>query len=90
MATLQKTTNVVVAGVDMEVEFDYSAARAGKYSGPWEHCYPDEDEEIDVIALYFGKDEDGNKVDILSILNEVTLDDICQQISEQACCDIDY
>ncbi|CAB4168912.1 hypothetical protein UFOVP1516_31 [uncultured Caudovirales phage] len=81
---------VVVAGVDMLVEFDYSPFVAGKYSGPWDGSYPDEPEEIDIIALFHGKDEQGEPVDILDIINDKTIEDIERQISDSYNCGLDY
>lgn len=81
MATDNLTTECVVAGVDMEVEYDFTPGRAGVYSGPWDGSYPDEPEEIDVISVCYGQGDD--KVDLVDDLSEKAIASIKEQISEQ-------
>jgi hypothetical protein len=80
------TLDVVVAGVDMEVDFDYSAAVTGVYSGPWEDSYPDEPEEIEILAVRcpMPADKDGKPeyVDLLGVLSVDALNDIVDLISD--------
>lgn len=80
-----RTLDVVVAGIDMQVDFDYISARPGIYSGPWEDSYPDEPEEISIIEVRcpYLTDKDGKPeyVDLLGVLNDATLSDIEDQIS---------
>ena len=66
---MMRKTEVVVAGVDMEVTFEYEAANYGEplYYGPL----------IDIVALYCGD------VDLVSVINEETFADIIQQIEDQ-------
>ena len=47
------TTELEVAGVavDVVIDCDYTPASPGKYSGPWEDCYPAEPEEIIVNSI---------------------------------------
>lgn len=83
--TTFSTTNVVVAGIDMEVDFDYTPAVRGVYDGPWEDSHPDEPEEIDIIAVRCplapikGVEQ---WVDLVGDLRDETLDSIMEQISE--------
>lgn len=81
-----KTFYIVVAEVDMEVDFDYSAAVPGVYSGPWDGSYPDEPEEIDIISVRCpmpaGKDGKLEYVDLIEVLSNKTLDKIKEQISD--------
>ena len=83
--TTFSTTNVVVAGIDMEVDFDYTPAVRGVYDGPWEDSHPDEPEEIDIIAVRCplapikGVEQ---WVDLAGDLRDETLDSIMEQISE--------
>lgn len=80
------TLDVVVAGVDMEVVFKYSAAIAGVYTGPWEGSYPDEPEEIEIMAVLCPMPADKNGrpewVNLLSCLNATTLTNIEDSISD--------
>lgn len=80
------TIDVVVADVDMEVEFTYSAAVPGIYTGPWEHSYPDEPEEIEIMAVRCQMPADKNGkpmyVDLLGVLTIDALTDIEQSISD--------
>jgi hypothetical protein len=39
------------AGLTLEAEIDYTPGQRGRTSGPWEDCYPDEDAELDILAL---------------------------------------
>jgi len=60
------TYTVSIEQYELQVEVtDYSPGRAGKYSGPWEDCYPDEPEELEfevVSGLVY--DEGGNAKDL--------------------------
>lgn len=83
--TTNSTTNVVVAGIDMEVNFDYTPAVNGVYSGPWDSSYPDEQEEVDIISVLCPLPPINGEpqwVDLLGDLRQETLDSIAEQISE--------
>ncbi|WP_236175948.1 hypothetical protein [Pseudomonas pseudonitroreducens] len=60
------TYTISIEQYELTVEItDYSPGRAGKYSGPWEDCYPDEPEELEfevVSGLVY--DEDNNVEDL--------------------------
>lgn len=69
-------TECVVAGFDMEVEYNREPARMGIYTGPWDGSYPDEPEVIEILSVMCGE------VDLILVLNEETLGDIERQISD--------
>lgn len=60
------TYTVSIKQFELNVEvIDYSPGRPGRYSGPWEDCYPDEPEEVEfevVSGLVY--DEEGNAEDL--------------------------
>ena len=58
---------IEVDGVPMRAELNYWPFRPGKISGPPEECYPDEDEEIEILSLRVGGSE--SPVDISPLLN---------------------
>jgi hypothetical protein len=78
------TLEIVVAGIDMEVDFDYSAAVPGVYRGPCDRSYPDELEEIDIIAVRCPTTVGTHGiewVDLLEVLTDKTIENIEDQIS---------
>lgn len=86
--TTYLTTNVLVAGIDMEVDFNYTPLVPGRLGGPWDGSYPDEleePEEIYIIAVRcpLAPIEDiAQWVDLAGDLREDTLHSIMEQISE--------
>lgn len=68
-------TECVVAGFDMEVEYNFEAATIGIYSGPWDGSYPDSCEVIEILSVMCGE------VDLILVLNEECLASIEEQIS---------
>ena len=38
-------------GLEFEAEVDYLPITPGRFSGPPEHCYPDEGGEIEILTL---------------------------------------
>ena len=83
MATLWRNTmktlfaTVALDWLSFEVEYIYIPAQQGKYSGPYEDCYPDEPEEIEFISIKLLKSP-FNLIDVLS-------DDTIIKIEEILC-----
>jgi hypothetical protein len=44
----------LVGEYDAQIEYAYTPARRGRYSGAPEDCYPDEPEELEVISVAVG------------------------------------
>ena len=80
------TTIIEVAGIDMEVDFNYSAFVPGVYSGPWDGSYPDEPEEVEIQAVRCPVSVDGEKqwADLLEVLSPETLENLEVIIREAA------
>jgi len=51
MSTLETTVSCQLGDFDVLVEYSYTPAQRGRYSGPPEDCYPDEPEEIEIEAI---------------------------------------
>jgi hypothetical protein len=71
------STNVIVAGVDMDVEFEFTQDVENA-----EEDYDDqvltEFSDIDIISVYYGKDD--WVVNLVDVLDEETLSSIEEQI----------
>ena len=80
------TTIIEVAGIDMEVDFNYSPFVPGKYFGPWEDSYPDEPEEVEIQAVRCPAIIDGEKqwVDLFDCLAPHVLENLEVIIREAA------
>lgn len=77
------TIEIEVAGIDMEVEFNYSAFVQGNYSGIVDTCYPDEPEELEIHAVRCPT-TNGEWVDLLEVLSTETLERLETIIREMA------
>jgi len=71
------STNVIVAGVDMEVEFEF-AGDIENLSEDFDDDIEREYSDIDIISVYHGKED--NLVDLAGVLDEETLSNIEEQI----------
>ena len=71
------STNVIVAGVDMEVEFEFSGD-IENLSEDFDDDIEREYSDIDIISVYHGKED--NLVDLAGVLDEETLISIEEQI----------
>jgi hypothetical protein len=74
-----KSGYFVLAGMDVLVEYTYKPAIPGRFTGPPESCYEDEQEEIEIYSIKYKyiklfKNGDG-------ILNDDAVANIEQQIS---------
>ena len=72
-----KILNITIEDVELVVSYSYSPATAGKLSGPWEDCYPPEDEDIEIEAVCL----DSNEVDIFELLSHEVINKITGRIS---------
>ena len=43
--------DVVYKGLELTVYFDYKLFVPGRLDGPWEDCYPDDHEELDIRQI---------------------------------------
>jgi hypothetical protein len=71
------TTNVIVAGVDMDVVFEFVQDLENTQDDLFDDV-PTEFSDIDIISVYHGKDE--WLVDLAGVLDEETLMNVEEQI----------
>lgn len=71
------TTNVIVAGVDMDVVFEFVQDVENTQDDLFDDV-PTEFSDIDIISVYHGKDE--WLVDLAGVLDEETLMNVEEQI----------
>ena len=74
------TTNVIVAGVDMDVVFEFVQDVENTQDDLFDDV-PTEFSDIDILNVYHGKDE--WMVDLAGVLDEETLMNIEEQIMSQ-------
>jgi len=74
------TTNVIVAGVDMDVVFEFVQDLENTQDDLFDDV-PTEFSDIDIISVYHGKDE--WLVDLAGVLDEETLMNVEEQIMSQ-------
>ena len=74
------TTNVIVAGVDMDVVFEFVQDVENTQDDLFDDV-PTEFSDIDIISVYHGKDE--WLVDLAGVLDEETLMNVEEQIMSQ-------
>lgn len=62
----------------VDVTFTFESGTPGYYSGPPENCYPDEEDQIEIVSVMY------EGVDVYPILSESARDDIVDEIYEKA------
>lgn len=59
---------------DVKVNFTFSAGRPGKYTGPYEDCYPDEEDEYEIESIIY------EGVDVLPLFSETDYDAVIVEL----------
>lgn len=72
---MSRTANLILdfgilGEAEVHVEYDYDPGRPGRYSGPPEVCYPDEQEETDILIATVQFQPTSPVLDITDFLRE--------------------
>lgn len=82
MATKTLTVETDLFGeLRFEVTYTHSPFRPGKYSGPPEHCYPDEPEELEIESIFvINSPAIPSTIDVRGILSPDFLEEVEDQL----------
>lgn len=73
----------VLGDKQVTVDYHFSPFSPGRYSGPPEHCYPDEPAELDITSINW--DSPLGMVDILPLLSQDEFEIIHDELFEIIC-----
>jgi hypothetical protein len=69
---------------DATIAFRYTPGDPGRYTGPWENCYPAEPAEVEIQSILHQK-LDGSVVNILEYVQDYLQDDQWEDIEIECC-----